>query len=91
MCIRDRIHASALPGDGRGDLEPQTTTFKESSLSKKGSTPASIFFKPVFKILSCTEWEFNDTKPIRKIKTTLLIKINSFFILIILAVLVIFL
>ena len=50
-----RIHASALPGDGRGDLEPQTTTFKESSLSKKGSTPASIFFKPVFKILSCTE------------------------------------
>ena len=36
-------------------LAPQTTTFKESSLSKKGSTPASIFFNPVFKILSCTE------------------------------------
>ena len=48
------MHASALPGDGRGALDPQTTTFKVSSLSKKGSRPDSIFFKPVFKILSCT-------------------------------------
>ena len=32
---------SARPGEGRGDLEPQITTFKVSSLSKKGSAPVS--------------------------------------------------
>ena len=49
-----RIHASALPGDGRGDLDPQTITFNVSSLSKKGSALDNIFFIPIFKILSCT-------------------------------------
>ena len=39
-----RTHDSARPGDGRGDLEPQTTTFNESSLSKKGSELDNIFF-----------------------------------------------
>ena len=47
-----RIQASALPGDGRGDLEPQTTTFNVSSLSKKGFELDSIFFKPMSNILS---------------------------------------
>ena len=46
---------SARPGEGRGDLEPQITTFNVSSLSKKGSALDSIFFKPIFKILSCSE------------------------------------
>ena len=32
-----RTHDSARPGDGSGDLEPQITTFNESSLSKKDS------------------------------------------------------
>ena len=49
-----RTHDSARPGDGSGDLEPQITTFNESSLSKKGSELDNIFFKPIFKILSCT-------------------------------------
>ena len=40
-----RTHDSARPGDGSGDLEPQITTFNESSLSKKGSELDIIFFK----------------------------------------------
>ena len=41
-----KIQASARPGDGRGDLEPQTTTFNVSLSSKNGSELFSIFFKP---------------------------------------------
>ena len=37
---------SARPGDGRGDLEPQITTFNVSSLSRKGSALKRIFCIP---------------------------------------------
>ena len=50
-----RTQDSARPGEGRGDLEPQTTTFNVSSSSKKGFALDNIFSKPIFKILSCTE------------------------------------
>ena len=43
---------SARPGEGRGDLEPQITTFNVSSLSKKGSALKRMFFIPIFRILS---------------------------------------
>ena len=43
---------SARPGEGRGDREPQITTFNVSSLSRKGSALKRIFFIPIFKILS---------------------------------------
>ena len=43
---------SARPGEGRGDLEPQITTFNVSSLSRKGSALKRIFCIPIFKILS---------------------------------------
>ena len=46
------MHASALPGAGRGDLEPHTTTFNVSSTSKKGVALTVRFFKPIFKSLS---------------------------------------
>ena len=57
-----RTQDSARPGEGRGDLEPQITTFNVSSLSKKGSALKRMFFIPIFRILSWTEWEFNDLR-----------------------------
>ena len=60
-----RTHDSARPGDGRGDLEPQITTFKLSSSSKNFSPLLTIFCRPIFRSLSCTECEFKANRPMR--------------------------
>ena len=73
---------SARPGEGRGDLEPQITTFNESFLSKNGSELDYIFFNPLLKILSWTECEFNANRPIRYIAIIKLKNINNFFIIV---------
>ena len=55
----------ALPGEGKGDLDPQIRALSASS-SGKGLSAVAKFETAVFMTKSCTKGTLNETKTIKK-------------------------